>query len=121
MPLFELQKEKLKAIHEDPFKLERDIQRIVEDNLERLFAIKLVKSEFTIKNKRIDTLAFDEQSGGFVIIEYKRDRNFTVIDQGFAYLSLMLENRGEFIVEYNENREDDNNTPLDYNQMTSFN
>ncbi|HQQ97886.1 MAG TPA: DUF5655 domain-containing protein [Cyclobacteriaceae bacterium] len=102
MPLFELDKEKLKAIHEEPFKLEKDIQRVVENNLERLFAIRLVKSEFTIKNKRIDTLAFDEQSGGFVIIEYKRDRNFTVIDQGFAYLSLMLENRGEFIVEYNE-------------------
>jgi predicted transport protein len=39
----------------------------------------------------------------FVIIEYKRDKNFSVIDQGYAYLSLMLNNKADFILEYNEN------------------
>ena len=62
----------------------------------------LVRSEFTIKNKRIDTLAYDKQNNAFIIIEYKRDKNVSVIDQGFTYLSLMLENKADFIVEYNE-------------------
>ena len=60
------------------------------------------KREFTIKNKRIDTLAYDTQSRAFIIIEYKRDKNISVVDQGFTYLSLMLENKADFIVEYNE-------------------
>ena len=65
--------------------------------------LQLVKSEFVIKNKRIDTLAFDNQNKAFIIIEYKRDKNVSVVDQGFTYLSLMLENKADFIVEYNEN------------------
>jgi predicted transport protein len=62
----------------------------------------LVKSEFTIKNKRIDTLAYDPQSKAFIIIEYKRNKNVSVVDQGFTYLSLMLENKADFIIEYTE-------------------
>jgi hypothetical protein len=42
------------------------------------------------ENLRIDTLAFDNESKAFVIIEYKKDRNFSVVDQGMAYLNLML-------------------------------
>jgi hypothetical protein len=41
---------------------------------------------------RIDTLAFDDESKGFVIIEYKKDRNFSVVDQGMAYLKFLLKN-----------------------------
>ena len=37
-----------------------------------------------------------------MIIEYKRDRSFSVIDQGYAYLSLMLNHKADFILEYNE-------------------
>ena len=54
---------------------------------------------------RIDTLAFDREANSFVIIEYKRDKNFSVIDQGYAYLSLMLNNKADFILEYNEQKE----------------
>ena len=64
--------------------------------------LELVKSEFSIKNKRIDTLAYDHQNNAFIIIEYKRDKNISVVDQGFTYLGLMLENKADFIVEYNE-------------------
>jgi predicted transport protein len=93
---------KLKEVEEKAFKLERDIQRVFEENLDTIMQLTLVKSEFTIKNKRIDTLAYDMQSNAFIIIEYKRDRNLSVVDQGFTYLSLMLENKADFIVEYNE-------------------
>ena len=92
----------LAEVLEKPFKLERDLQSLVEKNLKRLMELVLVKSEFVIRNGRIDTLAYDEQNKAFVIIEYKRDKNYSVIDQGFMYLSLMLENKADFIVEYNE-------------------
>ncbi|PKP34936.1 MAG: hypothetical protein CVU00_04685 [Bacteroidetes bacterium HGW-Bacteroidetes-17] len=93
---------KFNEIREKPFKLEKDIQKLFEENLNTIMGLELVKSEFTIKNKRIDTLAFDKQAGAFIIIEYKRDKNMSVVDQGFTYLSLMLENKADFIVEYNE-------------------
>ncbi len=102
MILYINQTGKLTAIKENPFKLERDIQKVFEANLSTIMDLELVKSEFTIKNKRIDTLAFDRQSGAFIIIEYKRDKNMSVVDQGFTYLSLMLENKADFIIEYNE-------------------
>ncbi len=89
-------------IQEKRFKLEKDIQVIFENNLSMVMDLQLVKSEFTIKNKRIDTLAFDPNTNAFIIIEYKRDKNVSVVDQGFTYLSLMLENKADFIVEYNE-------------------
>lgn len=92
----------LRQIKEKPFKLERDIQIVFEQNLTPIMGLELVKSEFSIKNKRIDTLAFDPQAKAFVIIEYKRDRNSSVVDQGFTYLSLMLQNKADFILEYNE-------------------
>lgn len=85
-----------------PFKVERDLQALVEKNLKQLMGLLVVKSEFSIRNGRIDTLAYDDQNKAFIIIEYKRDKNYSVIDQGFMYLSLMLENKAEFIVEYNE-------------------
>jgi hypothetical protein len=44
----------------------------------------------------------DNESKAFVIIEYKNDRNFSVVDQGMAYLSFMLNNKADFILEYNE-------------------
>jgi predicted transport protein len=102
MALYTNQSGKLKEVKEKPFKLEKDIQKVFEVNLSALMGLELVKSEFTIKNKRIDTLAYDAQSCAFIIIEYKRDKNISVVDQGFTYLSLMLENKADFIVEYNE-------------------
>ena len=102
MPIYLIQNNKLIEVEERTFKLEREIQRVFEENLTTLMGLTLVKSEFSIKNKRIDTLAFDKQSKAFIIIEYKRDKSVSVVDQGFTYLSLMLENKADFIIEYNE-------------------
>jgi len=103
MKLFTLKDQKLKGISNKPFNLEKEIQVIVENNLKELFELQFVKSELTIKNFRLDTLGYDEENRSFVIIEYKRDRNYSVIDQGYTYLSLMLNNKSDFILEYNEN------------------
>lgn len=102
MNLYNLNKTKLAQLKEKPFKLEREIQNLFEQNLTLLTGLEMVKSEFTIKGKRIDTLAYDIQSSAFIIIEYKRDKNVSVVDQGFTYLSLMLENKADFVLTYNE-------------------
>jgi predicted transport protein len=92
----------LKKITEQKFVVEKDLQRLVEKNIETLFEIRFVGSEFDLKGLRVDTLAFDDESKAFVIIEYKRDKNFSVIDQGYAYLALLLNNKADFILQYNE-------------------
>ncbi|HPI37587.1 MAG TPA: DUF5655 domain-containing protein [Ignavibacteriaceae bacterium] len=103
MYLFKLEREnKLKEVREVKFKLEKEIQRLTENNLSEIFGLKFVKSEFALHNFRIDTLAFDEELKSFVIIEYKKDKSFSVVDQGYAYLSLMLNSKADFILEYNE-------------------
>jgi predicted transport protein len=100
MTIYAIKNNKLDEIHEAPFKLEREIQELFEANLTEVMGLKLVRSEFAIKNKRIDTLAYDEQAKAFIIIEYKRDKNVSVVDQGFTYLGLMLENKADFVLEH---------------------
>jgi predicted transport protein len=102
MKLFTVIGNKLNSVSGSDFKLEKDIQNIVENNLDGLFNLQLVKSELTIKNFRVDTLAFDPENRSFVIIEYKKGRNYSVIDQGYTYMSLLLNNKSDFILEYNE-------------------
>ena len=105
MAIYEFNNQKeLSPIKEESFKLEKDIQNLTEKNLKLIFGLYFVISEFSINNFRIDTLAFDRDSNAFVIIEYKKDKNFSVIDQGYAYLSLMLNNKADFILEYNESQ-----------------
>ena len=59
MQLYQTQAETLTALTEDPFRLEKEIQTLFESNLYSFTGLEFVKSEFTIKNNRIDTLAFD--------------------------------------------------------------
>lgn len=118
MFLFKIEKDnKLSEIRESKFKYEKDIQRITEENIELIFNLAFVKSEFILHNFRIDTLAFDEEKKAFAIIEYKKDKSFSVIDQGYAYLSLMLNNKADFILEYNESLQQNlKRTDVDWSQ-----
>lgn len=103
MAIFKSSSNNLSRIKQLSFKLEKEIQDLTEKNLKDIFGLQIVKSEFSLNGLRIDTLAYDNENNSFVIIEYKRDKNFSVIDQGYAYLSLMLNNKADFILEYNEN------------------
>lgn len=100
--LFQYSKKQLLDLNEKPFKLEREIQDLFEQNLNQLTGLELVKSEFSIQNQRIDTLAFDLESKSFVIIEYKRSHNYSVFDQGVSYLNTLLRYQADFVLEYNE-------------------
>jgi predicted transport protein len=110
MPTFSIKGNDLVEITEKKFDLEREIQSLTEKNLEAIFGLKFVSGslnqEFNVRvleqDFYIDTLAFDEASQCFIIIEYKKDRSFSVIDQGFAYLSAMLNHKADFILELNE-------------------
>jgi len=106
MKLFTTKGNKLVSVNSQQFKLEKEIQTLVESNLNELFGLEFVRSEFPLKTFRIDTLGYDKENKSFVIVEYKRERNFSVIDQGYTYLSLMLNNKSDFILEYNENCKD---------------
>ncbi len=106
MSIFKIHNSNLIPIKEAPLSLERDLQKITENNLQIIFGLNFISSEFSLHQFRIDTLAFDEETKSFVIIEYKRDKSFSVIDQGYAYLALMLNNKADFILEYNEKKKD---------------
>jgi predicted transport protein len=104
MPIFNIRQNKLEKVREIPFKNEKEIQSLVEESLKDVLGLEFVRSEFELHKLRIDTLAFDNESKAFVIIEFKKDKNFSVIDQGYAYLQLLLNNKADFILEYNEHR-----------------
>ena len=102
MDIYKIGSGDLQSIKEKPFKLEKEMQALFEANLTTLTGLTLVRSEFPLKQFRFDTLAFDEERQAFVVIEYKRDKSQSVVDQGVSYLNAMLEYRDSLMVEYNE-------------------
>jgi len=102
MKLFTRKGGTLTQLHEKPFKTEREIQQTTEQNLETTLGLQFVKSELALNNLRIDTLAYNPETNAFTIIEYKKTQNYSVIDQGFAYLNLLLNNQADFILEHNQ-------------------
>lgn len=102
MQLFQNDRGVLTPIEKDSFKLEKDIQSLIESNMDTLFGLEFVSSEFAVAEFRLDSLAYDEQNNSFVIVEYKKGHSYSVVDQGYSYLSVMLNNKAEFILEYNE-------------------
>lgn len=98
MPLYELKGEILTTIPIEDFKLERDLQRLIETNLEETFGCRFVASEFStgaVHAGRIDTLALSENNNP-VIIEYKKTRDGELLNQGLYYLSWLKDHRGDF-------------------------
>ena len=104
MKLFKKQNEQLVPIDKDSFKLEKEIQKLVEENLDTLLGLEFVSTEFKVGEFRIDTLAYDETTRSFVIIEYKKGSSYSVVDQGYSYLSTMINNKADFVLEFNEKK-----------------
>lgn len=80
--------------------LEKSLQGLLEANMEVLFGVRFVASEFSTGAKhrgRIDSLGLDE-NGSPVIFEYKRAVNENVINQGLFYLDWLMDHRGDFTV-----------------------
>jgi len=65
MMLYSIKGDDLEQIKKVNFNLERDLQRLTEKNLEKLFNLKFVASEFQIDDLRIDSLAYNEETKSF--------------------------------------------------------
>lgn len=102
MALYKLSSNGLLELYEKPFKLEKDLQHLFEQNLTTLTSLEFVSTEFSIQNQRLDTLAYDHENKSFVIIEYKRSSNTSVLDQGVSYLNTLLRFKADFILEYHK-------------------
>ena len=90
-----------KELKQKDFKNEKELQKFFEENVERILGYKFIDTEFPVGNFRIDTLAFDEETKSFRIIEYKNVKNHSLVDQGYTYLKLLLERKADFVLQYN--------------------
>ena len=95
---------KLKIIKENDFKLEKDIQVLVENNMTVLLGYEFLATEFSIGSFRFDSVAFDNENNSFVIIEYKKTKNESLVDQGLSYLSTLILRRADFALLYNQKK-----------------
>jgi predicted transport protein len=102
MAIFKIESGRLSSIPERKISLEKNIQKLTEDNLETIFGYKFIASELRVDSFRFDTLAWNPETNSFIIIEYKKDRNFSIVDQGFSYLSLLANKKEFFLFEYSE-------------------
>lgn len=98
MAIFEIKENKAKKVKPIDFKVEKDLQRLIEHNLETIFNCKLIASEFStgsIHSGRIDTLAISEDNNP-VIIEYKKVASSELINQSLYYLHWIKDHKGDF-------------------------
>jgi RecB family endonuclease NucS len=85
------------------FRQEKEIQSLIERNLETVFNCRLVASEFPTgaeHSGRIDTLALSEDDNP-VIIEYKKVESSELINQSLYYLSWIRDNTTSWGQVYN--------------------
>jgi len=97
MAIFQILKDKkVKRIRVNSERLERDVQKLFENNLEEILNIIFLASEYsTTWGGRIDTLGIDK-NGSPVIIEFKLSKNENVINQALSYLRWLLDHKAEF-------------------------
>ncbi|RQR51442.1 DUF91 domain-containing protein [Burkholderia sp. Bp9126] len=79
-------------------KLEKQLQGLIEANMPAFLGVRFLASEYATGKThkgRIDSLGLDE-NGCPVIVEYKRQSNENVINQGLFYLDWLLDHQAEF-------------------------
>ena len=92
----------VKALNEIGFSTEKEMQKFCETNLNTLLGLTFVASEFKVAPFRFDSIAYNPESKAFILIEYKNDRNFSVVDQGYSYISTLLNHKADFVLKYNQ-------------------
>lgn len=104
MAIFEIEKGKARRVRLSEFKLEKDLQILIESNLETIFNCRLVGTEYStgnIHSGRIDTLAISEDNNP-VIIEYKKVASSDLINQSLYYLHWIKDHKGDFQIAANK-------------------
>lgn len=87
--------ESVKELNSTEAVLERELQNLIEQNMETFFGVRFLKSEYVITNGRMDSIGIDENNSP-VIFEYKRSQNENVINQGLFYLDWLLDHKADF-------------------------
>ena len=98
MPLFAVTKTTLSTVDQTNFATEKDLQTLIERNLESVFGCRFVATEFPTGVQhagRIDTLALSEDNNP-VIIEYKKVESSELVNQSLFYLAWIQDHRGDF-------------------------
>ncbi len=98
MPLFEMSGNSLEPVELTNFSLEKELQTLIEKNLEKVFNCRFVASEFytgPLHNGFIDSLALSEDNNP-VIIEYKKVESSEQINQSLYYLHWIQDHKGDF-------------------------
>src|SRR4051812_9462211 len=98
MPFFTISKSQLVPVEPVNFATEKELQKLIEENLGPVFNCRFVATEFSTGERhsgRIDTLALSED-GNPVIIEYKIVESSDLINQSLFYLSWIKDHRGDF-------------------------
>lgn len=75
--------------------LEKELQTLIENNMETFFGVRFLKSEYAITNGRMDSIGIDENNSP-VIFEYKRSQDENVINQGLFYLDWLMDHKADF-------------------------
>lgn len=95
--IFKLDGAKLREISKSDFGSEKELHILVAKNLDEIFGLEFIKSEVALEDVRFDILAYDQQAQSFVVIELKNVVNLSVIDQGIAYLSVLIDRKADII------------------------
>lgn len=98
MAIYSRQNGRLAPLQTTPFGREKELQDLLEGNLEVVFGCRVIKGEFYTGGQhsgRIDTLALSDDNNP-VIIEYKNTENDGIVNQALFYLSWLLDHKGDF-------------------------
>ena len=102
MAIFRIQNRNLNELKSKAFPTERELQELVDENLDKIFGLEFIKREFGGQGLSIDTIAYDPETKSPVLIEYKKDTYQSVVDQGMAYLHWLLTHKGDYLVALQE-------------------
>lgn len=96
MALFKIKNSNVEKLSTIDLEKEKNIQTLFEQNLLIILNVDFLATEYSTSfGGRIDTLGIDK-NGSPVVIEYKRNQNDNVINQGLSYLRWLLDHKADF-------------------------
>ena len=86
---------KVEELASSRFDLEKKLQNLLEENMQTVFGVRFLASEYVIDQGRMDSLGIDENNAP-VVFEYKRSKDENVMSQGLFYLTWLMDHKDSF-------------------------